>query len=72
MPDNLQGDPTDTRTERRKICPECKAGFGCFTSECWCDELPNIVPLDPGRSCLCPACLEKVIDQKFELRNIKR
>jgi hypothetical protein len=65
-------DSEGTRLERRKICPECQTEFGCYTSQCWCDKLPNIVPLDPDRSCLCQACLEKVIDKKYESRNLKR
>jgi hypothetical protein len=72
MQDSTQREEEGIRQERRKVCPECKTAFGCFTSECWCDELPNIVPLDASRGCMCPACLEKVIDKKIELRNTKR
>lgn len=43
-----------------KICPACNTEFECITNgdePCWCEKLPNIVPLDSS-SCLCPACLE--------------
>jgi hypothetical protein len=55
--------------ERRKSCERCSSEFSCFTSDCWCNELPNIMPLDEKRGCLCPVCLEEVISQKFQERN---
>jgi hypothetical protein len=52
-----------------KICPECKTKFGCSTdgSKCWCEDLPNVIPLTEGAECLCPDCLEKKI-QNSELK----
>jgi len=59
----------EPRLERSKVCDQCGTGFSCYTSNCWCDTLPNIVPLDPDKGCLCPACLQALIEQKTILYN---
>jgi hypothetical protein len=42
-------------------CSRCGAAFACGavagSEKCWCMELPPVAPV-PGRSCLCPACLD--------------
>jgi hypothetical protein len=58
-----------TFTERRKACEQCGTEFSCYTNDCWCNELPNIVPLDLERGCLCPECLKKLIEKKTEEYN---
>jgi hypothetical protein len=55
--------------ERRKSCEQCGKEFSCYTSDCWCNDLPNIVPLDMERGCLCPECLKTLIDKKTEEYN---
>ncbi|MFI5149695.1 MAG: hypothetical protein ACHQRM_08170 [Bacteroidia bacterium] len=60
------------KIERTKACAQCGTGFSCFTSDCWCNTLPNIMPLDPERGCLCPACLEKTVNDKYAERGLTR
>jgi hypothetical protein len=52
--------------ERKKVCSQCQTEFSCFTENCWCAELPQIMPLSEGGDCLCPDCLKVTIDKKFE------
>jgi len=47
-----------------KICPECKKEFTCSSANCWCSKLPNIMPINPEKGCLCPECLEGAIAEK--------
>lgn len=66
--------PADERFKTRcvqlytnKRCPECNKEFTCSSSNCWCSKLPNIMPMNPEKSCLCPECLEKAVTEKLEL-----
>ena len=58
------------------VCPRCGAGLRCGNiagdAQCWCSMLPNImsVPPAPGAvppaaSCLCPACLKQITDERL-------
>lgn len=56
---------------RVKICGQCGAEFLCGPQEdngdCWCDRLPNIMPLlSPADACLCKACLQLAIERRIE------
>jgi ribosomal protein S18 acetylase RimI-like enzyme len=45
------------------ICKECGTLFHCGSKDnapCWCNSLPNIIPVE-GTTCLCPNCLNKKI-----------
>ena len=47
-------------------CFQCGAELVCGAvngdATCWCDSLPNIMPLnEEATSCYCQACLEKVM-----------
>ena len=48
-------------------CSACGARFECGgqagASHCWCAELPRILPVDLEQKCLCPACLEPVVQR---------
>lgn len=58
--------------------PEKKITISCFNCgtelicgaengdpTCWCDNLPNIMPLNAeANSCYCQACLEKELQKK--------
>ena len=50
-----------------KTCSNCNASFKCGATEsdgkCWCNALPNIVPLAVNEDCLCPTCLKLKIDE---------
>lgn len=50
-----------------KKCPECDKEFICSSANCWCSRLPNIMPMNPEKECLCPECLEKAVVEKIEL-----
>ncbi|MFM7023930.1 MAG: hypothetical protein ACKOXB_13245 [Flavobacteriales bacterium] len=55
----------DNRKERIKCCSHCNNSFSCFTKDCWCAELPLVMPLKTdGGNCLCPDCLKKAIEDK--------
>jgi hypothetical protein len=56
--------------ERRKTCEQCGTEFSCFTSDCWCNDLPNIMPLDEKKGCLCKNCLESIIKEKYKERGM--
>src|SRR5258706_9167255 len=51
---------------RTKQCSECGASFTCGAQAggdtCWCDDLPPLSPVSPGRDCLCPRCLAQAIE----------
>lgn len=52
---------------KTKVCRNCSAEFSCgHLGGCWCSELPNIMPLEEGKDCLCPDCLKEVIDAKVK------
>lgn len=59
------------RLERKKICASCRIEFSCYTHNCWCAELPNLIPLTAGNDCLCPGCLKKAIARKIEDEKLK-
>ncbi|MES2509701.1 MAG: cysteine-rich CWC family protein [Pseudomonadota bacterium] len=55
-------------------CPSCGTGLRCGMvagdSQCWCFALPHVIPvpsdnkqdLAASAGCLCPACLQRLID----------
>lgn len=50
-------------------CFNCGAELVCGAvngdETCWCDSLPNIMPLnEQATSCYCRECLEKVLEEK--------
>lgn len=40
-------------------CSSCGTAFSCGASaaSCWCQELPQLLPLEGEGACLCPRCL---------------
>ena len=50
-----------------KNCSKCGATFKCGTTEangsCWCNTLPNIVPMLANQDCLCSDCLIAKIEE---------
>ena len=63
---------------KKKICYKCKTEFTCKHDEssCWCSDLPNImkvpISLDSENStdCICKKCLEQMIKEKTDKKNI--
>ncbi len=51
------------------MCSVCGAAFGCGSEagnrDCWCNDLPAIMPMDPSVDCRCPACLKIAVQQKI-------
>ena len=51
-----------------KTCESCGAAFTCDIERgeksCWCFELPKVMPVEEGKSCLCPACLKREIARR--------
>jgi SAM-dependent methyltransferase len=49
-----------------KTCEVCGNQFECGpnegSSQCWCTELPNIMPYPASGDCLCPDCLKRKIE----------
>ena len=52
---------------KSKKCPECNKEFTCSSADCWCSKLPNIMPMNPDKECLCPECLEKAVAKKIKI-----
>jgi ribosomal protein L34E len=47
-------------------CARCDAPFICgmkSAEPCWCASLPPLEP-EPGRGCLCRACLEQALKER--------
>lgn len=51
--------------ERPKVCDNCHEPFSCYSSGCWCNDLPQIFPLDPNKDCYCRSCLKREVQQKI-------
>jgi hypothetical protein len=51
---------------KQKVCQKCSVSFNCHDSECWCNEFPAIMSLDPLRNCYCPNCLKEAVISKIE------
>lgn len=53
----------------QRACPGCGTAFTCGLAagleRCWCFNLPHVIPVADAshEGCLCPACLQKVIDR---------
>ncbi|MES2281602.1 MAG: cysteine-rich CWC family protein [Pseudomonadota bacterium] len=70
------GAPQDAGLQDTSTCPRCGAGLRCGMvandSKCWCFEMPHVIPVPPTSGndgalqagCLCPACLQKLIEEK--------
>lgn len=52
--------------EKPKICSKCNTTFMCYSNNCWCNELPMLIPLDSLRNCYCYNCLKKEVIQKIK------
>jgi hypothetical protein len=55
-------------TEKLKTtCSICGIDFECGanTHDCWCNAVPNIMPVE-GSSCWCPKCLEQKVAEQNE------
>ncbi|MFZ2296414.1 MAG: cysteine-rich CWC family protein [Polaromonas sp.] len=63
------------------VCPRCGAGLRCGNvagdAQCWCSQLPNVMPVPAARtplaqaddntaaaSCFCPACLKQITNER--------
>lgn len=62
---SLNGNYTVPALEKHKSCVNCGKAFSCYTADCWCAELPMIMPMENITDCLCPTCLKAVIDEKL-------
>ena len=54
----------DPKDKKQKICHQCQNKFDCNPHNCWCAELPKIIPIKDGEDCLCPECLKKEIAKR--------
>jgi hypothetical protein len=45
---------------REKTCPSCATTFECG-GNCWCNDLPKIVPMNSEVGCWCRSCLTKQV-----------
>jgi len=60
---------------REKRCERCGAAFGCGSGAedggCWCNELPQVLPLSlDGSDCLCPGCLKAHMAAEYRKRGM--
>jgi len=45
----------------QQTCPTCNTNFSCEVEkakECWCAQMPTILPIEETSTCLCPSCLK--------------
>ncbi len=54
-----------------KKCQKCSASFTCSSANCWCSELPQIMPMNPEAGCYCPNCLKEIIESKVKAAEVK-
>lgn len=50
-------------------CANCGSILNCGadqTGQCWCSELPPILPPEAGKSCLCRDCLKVKVQAKID------
>lgn len=43
-------------------CTACNINFQCEVEKatnCWCAQLPTVLPIEEVTSCLCPSCLQE-------------
>lgn len=72
--------PTTPALTNTSVCPRCGAGLRCGMvagdAECWCVQLPHIMPVPSERStqlegsalsCFCPTCLKQITDERTRL-----
>ncbi|AXK40391.1 DUF1289 domain-containing protein [Crenobacter cavernae] len=64
-----------TPVGRAKRCERCDAEFACGSGgrdgRCWCNELPQVLPLAAdGGDCLCPNCLADHLRREYEKRDL--
>ena len=54
-----------------KLCRQCDLDFLCGpvkqSGQCWCNAFPPILSPDPENDCLCPGCLQKLMEQKIKV-----
>ena len=53
----------------QQICVTCKTNFQCEVEKannCWCAQLPAILPIGEEASCLCPTCLKNKTKEAIE------
>ncbi|MEQ9591373.1 MAG: DUF5522 domain-containing protein [Cyclobacteriaceae bacterium] len=51
-------------------CNRCSKSFSCgaaISSTCWCRELPPLLSVNEGDSCLCKTCLVEEANRKIEV-----
>ena len=65
---SLDSDYNTPALEKHKLCDSCSKSFSCYTSGCWCGELPQIMPMENITDCLCPTCLKAAIEEKLLAR----
>jgi hypothetical protein len=63
--DSIVSEGCDSQ-RKEKVCPKCSITFTCSSVNCWCGELPQIMPMNYEAECLCPNCLKEVIDEKVK------
>lgn len=55
-----------------RTCSQCGAGFTCGLAagaeRCWCFDLPVVLPAREGAACLCPKCLQAVLDEALLIK----
>ena len=52
----------------KKQCSVCLQSFecnSCVGQQCWCSQLPAIMPLCAEQDCRCPQCLTVAVNEKI-------
>ena len=63
--------PISSQLAKNKTCPSCGKALTCSAldpkQDCWCMQIPAILPPEPRKDCLCPTCLAKAVAQHITL-----
>jgi len=53
-------------------CPNCGGKNNCHSnSSCWCHSFPLLEVVERAKSCLCEVCLERLMAEKFNQKEIE-
>jgi hypothetical protein len=71
MKQNLNNKMPNSEKKPTISCFQCGAVLVCGAvngdATCWCDSLPNNMPLnEKATSCYCRTCLEQILEKKIK------
>jgi hypothetical protein len=72
MKPQTHSSPSVDLNNGQRVCQRCGTPFVCGVAagegECWCFQLPMVVPLpenDGAATCMCPYCLQERVERQL-------